>query len=945
MLVCHPGQRWVSRTEPELGLGIVLQVANRRAAVSFPAAEEERTYSTDDAPLVRVEYLPGDQIKTDAGEWITVTVVASLKECFIYSCLTELDEKVQLHEKNLDSSVQFAKPLERVFIGQFEKSSKFNLRSLTLHHKHTHQRSSLYGFLGPRIERLPHQLYIANEVANREFPRVLLADEVGLGKTIEAGLVLHRMLLDGRVTSALVVVPDQLVFQWFIEMRRKFNLDFSIAEQQDFLSQVQDEEQSSAKFSQLTLVPQSYLTSNDQNIGQLLEQDWDLLIVDEAHHLKWAEGKAGEDFQAIEKLAAVIPSLILLTATPLQLGIQGHFGRLKLLDPNRYADLEKYIEEEEGYQNVSLLIGYLEDLESEPIDSIPQNFLIDLEKILDLTHIEDSSKLSSTTLIKDLQDQHGTGRVLFRNTRKNIGSTNKRKLIEHSLTNQGEYRKAIAELRSNQEQLYPEINYSSSWTTTDPRSLWLSQWLKENPNLKTLCICAHTSTAIQLEKWLKLTHGIKSGVFHSELTLVQRDRAAAYFSDHVDGAQILVCSEIGSEGRNFQFAHNLVLFDLPYNPDLLEQRIGRLDRIGQTETINIHVPVIHGTAQKRLLDWFHQGINAIESTCPTGTSLFDEFFTELESILWDQTASLKFKGLIKATAIRKDHLLEENRAGRDRLIELNSFDKKIADELMFNIEKQTRSDELKVYMDCIFDEFGVDSEDDVDHCIVLHPGDHMAYETFPHLPHEGVSGTFSHKIAKSRDDLQFFTWEHPMVLGAMELLLNSGFGNSACSVVTNTKMIKGSIALEAIYVVVCPAPANLRIERYFSESIIRILINNTGSDIHQQYSSDWLARNTTDIPEITAQKVVNQVRTQLEKLTKVGETKSQEKSKNIITMAKNEITRQLESEIIRLKRLAKINKSIRSIEIKTLEIKLSQSLAFMENTYCKLDSLRILIAT
>ena len=947
MLACHPGQRWVSRTEPELGLGLVLQVADRRAIVSFPAAEEERAYATDNAPLIRVEYLLGDHIKTDSGEWITVNSITTLNECFVYTGTTESEQKIKIHERNLDSSVQFSKPLERVFIGQFERSSKFNLRSLTLHHKHVHQTSSSYGFLGPRIERLPHQLYIANEVATREYPRVLLADEVGLGKTIEAGLILHRMLLEGRVASALVVVPDQLLFQWFIEMRRKFNLDFSIVEQLDVLPQEDDEEaaQSTDMFSQLTLVPQSFLTEDNQNLAKLLEQHWDVLVVDEAHHLTWSEGKVGEDFQAIEKLSAVTPALILLTATPLQLGMRGHFERLKLLDPHRYVNLEKYVAEEEGYKKVSELVGRLEGLNSQQVDGIPDDILAETEKLLGSKVVQENFNTTVEDLIKELQDHHGTGRVLFRNTRSNIGNANQRILIEHSLPTPEEYPSTVADFKTTLEQLYPEVNYGEGWTTIDPRASWLAQWLKENPTLKVLCICAHESTAIQLEKWLNFTQGIKSGVFHSELNLVQRDRAAAYFADQKDGAQVLVCSEIGSEGRNFQFAHNLVLFDLPYNPELLEQRIGRLDRIGQTETINIHTPVMAETAQKSLLDWFHHGLNAIENTCPAGASLFAEFFDDLESTLWNREGDAKIKKLIANTARNRKTLLEGLRIGRDRLLELNSFDKNLAEELVHNIQKQDRPDELKEYMDCLFDEFGVESEDDADQCIVLHPGDHMPCETFPHLPSDGISGTFSQEVAKSRDDLQFFTWEHPMVTGAMELLLNSGFGNSACSVVKNTGMIKGSVALESNYVIVCPAPADLRVERFFSESIIRVLVNNTGSDVNNKYSVDWLARNTTDIPEITAQKVVNQVRVQLENLSKVGEEKSQDRTSEIKTVAKKEMKRQFESEIKRLKRLATINKNIRPIEIKTLEIKLSQSLAFIDNTYCKLDSLRILIAT
>jgi predicted amidophosphoribosyltransferase len=106
-------------------------------------------------------------------------------------------------------------------------------------------------------------------------------------------------------------------------------------------------------------------------------------------------------------------------------------------------------------------------------------------------------------------------------------------------------------------------------------------------------------------------------VFHEDLTLVQRDRAAAWFSE-ADGARLLLCSEIGSEGRNFQFAHHLILFDLPLKPDLLEQRIGRLDRIGQTEDIKIHVPYIAGSGEEVLARWYHEGLNAFEKNLEGG---------------------------------------------------------------------------------------------------------------------------------------------------------------------------------------------------------------------------------------------------------------------------------------------------------------------------------------
>ncbi|STU57680.1 RNA polymerase associated protein RapA [Klebsiella pneumoniae subsp. ozaenae] len=110
-----------------------------------------------------------------------------------------------------------------------------------------------------------------------------------------------------------------------------------------------------------------------------------------------------------------------------------------------------------------------------------------------------------------------------------------------------------------------------------------------------LVICAKAATALQLEQVLREREGIRAAVFHEGMSIIERDRAAAWFAEEDTGAQVLLCSEIGSEGRNFQFASNLVMFDLPFNPDLLEQRIGRLDRIGQAHDIQIHVPYLEKT--------------------------------------------------------------------------------------------------------------------------------------------------------------------------------------------------------------------------------------------------------------------------------------------------------------------------------------------------------------
>src|SRR5262249_47911084 len=138
-----------------------------------------------------------------------------------------------------------------------------------------------------------------------------------------------------------------------------------------------------------------------------------------------------------------------------------------------------------------------------------------------------------------------------------------------------------------------------------------------------ICRTQAKVTAIEatLRQQLK---NMKAAVFHEGLSLLQRDRNAAWFADK-HGAQVLLCSEIGSEGRNFQFAHHLVLFDLPLDPEILEQGIGRLDRIGQTSEIQVHVPFVTGTGQEVLARWYHDGLNAFEKNLQGGRELLELF--------------------------------------------------------------------------------------------------------------------------------------------------------------------------------------------------------------------------------------------------------------------------------------------------------------------------------
>src|SRR5690606_37416301 len=308
-------------------------------------------------------------------------------------------------ELQLSAHVQLTTPLQRLTSGQVDSLAAYQLRVETFGHIHRRQQSKVAGLLGARTSLLPHQIYIAAEVAQRFAPRVLLADEVGLGKTIEAGLILHQQLHTDRASRVLIVVPTPLLHQWLVEMLRRFNLRFSIFDGER-IAAAREEDADSNPFDaeQLVLCSLEWLCGDTDAQALAQQAGWDLLIVDEAHHLHWQESGASDDYRCVEALAAVSSGLLLLTATPEQAGIESHFARLRLLDPARYNDLAQFKAEEANYLQLNALV---QELLAKP-GKIPAK----LKKMLG-----DDIGADTDSIIRQLLDRHGTGRVLFRNTR------------------------------------------------------------------------------------------------------------------------------------------------------------------------------------------------------------------------------------------------------------------------------------------------------------------------------------------------------------------------------------------------------------------------------------------------------------------------------------------------------------------------------------------------
>ena len=950
----QPGQRWVSNTESELGLGIVLEVANRRVSISFPAANEKRTYAVDIAPLSRVRYEVEQQVSNQEGQTIVITEVEEHNGCLIYLGVDENEQIIVLPELELDSFVQFSKPQERLFAGQIDKNRAFALRFDTLRYFRQLQQSPVTGLSGARIELLPHQLYIANETANRYAPRVLLADEVGLGKTIEAGLIIHQQLITGRAKRVLIAVPDSLIHQWLVEMLRRFNLFFTILDEERCLALVESGTDNPFESAQLVLCSMSFLTGHAERIQQAAAAEWDLLVVDEAHHLEWNEQQASPAYTAIETLSKHTIGLLLLTATPEQLGIEGHFARLRLLDPARYFDIESFRAEEARYAPVNELVQQLlaEDgpsqLASPAVQAELTSFLgkaAITAVISELQQDDNDPQQTLKRLIRELLDRHGTGRVLFRNTRSSIEGFPARRLNQYLLT-----APEIPETEANTDpdaaletQLLPELMLGANWLKLDPRVEWLIEFLKQQRGNKILVICARADTALELEQHLNLKHGAQSAVFHEGLSLVARDRAAAYFADEDEGAQVLICSEIGSEGRNFQFSNQLVLFDLPLNPDLLEQRIGRLDRIGQRHEIQLHVPCYENSAQHVLLRWYHEGVNAFEYTCAIGQSLYREFEQPLQRCLDGPEDQLAIDKLVEQTNSSAVTLLEQLQNGRDRLLELNSCDTDRAAQIIEDMHEQEQRRALSNYMEQVFDQFGIDQEHHSASSVVLRPGEHMLGHSFPGLPEDGLTATYQRELALSREDYHYLTWEHPMVTGAMDMVMNGEFGNNTICTMKLPPLKAGVILLEAIFTMSCPAPPALQLHRYLPLTLVRVVVDSKLNDLSNILTEKHFSRLGQKVRRHTAQDFVRHARPKIVDMIKQAEQLAGKQELAIIEKASGKMNTLQQSEQARLQALAKVNPNIRQEEIDHLSDETSDMQHYLDSTHIKLDALRLAV--
>lgn len=447
------------------------------------------------------------------------------------------------------------------------------------------------------VETYWYQLETVRKVLKQFRGRVLLADEVGLGKTIEAGMVLKEYLLRGMAERVLVLTPATLVGQWREEMATKFEIEFATS--YDSLLRNDPE-----KFwSQPRVIASIAMARRAEHQEILAKQNYDIVIVDEAHHLK---NRATANWKLVNALNKRF--LLLLSATPVQNSLVELYNLLTLLKPGIFKTEKEF---RASYMasgkprtpaNKEKMRDLMRDVMIRNTRSLvdvklPPRHATTLR--VDPSEEERACYLELTGLVAEAHRKATTQqRMALRYLLSAAGSTTS--TAAGAIARYIESKNGAREWRKLQER-YAAIAPSG-------KEQALVELLRRNPAEKKMVFVHHRETLRRLAELAK-REGVACEQFEGGMTGPEKDAAVRAFHDEVP---LLICTESGGEGRNLQFCNTLINFDLPWNPMTIEQRIGRIHRIGQTRDVFIFNLATRGTLEEQVLKILDEKINMFE---------------------------------------------------------------------------------------------------------------------------------------------------------------------------------------------------------------------------------------------------------------------------------------------------------------------------------------------
>jgi ATP-dependent helicase HepA len=645
--------------------------------------------------------------------------------------------------------------VERLVSGRLDDVNDFLTRLAALHLLTLREADGLGSFLGGRVRLFPHQLYVAERATTKEPVRWLLADEVGLGKTIEAALILNRLVHAGKVERCLIVAPEALTVQWLGELWRKYHQAFTLLDAPRLADVARDFGKDFNPFDvhRRAIIALEMLTTDPGLTSQAVKAGIDLLVVDEAQRLRRPPGHPGEPaWRAIAPIAALGRHVLLLSATPLEDDAHGFFRLLQLLRPQEFPDDMSF---EARLASGTPLPPCTSSTRRSDIGGLPPRVGIPIS-------VEQSNGWKLQRQVEATLRSAPAADAVAR-----------RKKVDRVRRAQASGAALSAVLGPDERELREQAD---AMNASDPRLAWLvaqaRRWKEANE--KTLVFVAHRETLEMLRTALSHHAQLATGAFHEELSPARRDTEVALFRNP-DGPSVLVSTEAGGEGRNFEFCRRLVLFDLPWKPATVEQRIGRLDRIGRrlpVEIVYFRPPDGIGADVVRLLETLDVFIEPSAGLEPQ----LAHVERTLEEIALDPSASL--------TDVRLETVIGDARAARTRIREAayrqlhrEPYRSDMSGGLLARIPAELDAlNEQVVVTLCARLGFNVEHTRGR-RTFAIELGNESLVDSLPGVPGgSSYIGSFDREEAVEDESIDFFASGHPLVEGVFAHLEDSQIG-------------------------------------------------------------------------------------------------------------------------------------------------------------------------
>ncbi len=804
-----------------------------------------------------------------------------------------------LPERSLSDAAK--SPGEKLLAEEFEDVEYFDLRTRAVHIKTAYTFEDLVSLSNARVELKPHQVFVAHRVVQHPKPRFLLADEVGLGKTIEAGMILKELRARGLVERVLALVPANLVNQWQRELRSKFNEDFVPYDSMTLRYLEREHPDENPWALNQRIITSLQLARREPTREQLAEVKWDAVIIDEAHHLRrYLEGvdergrlriRNTQTYLVGEIASGNADSLLFLTATPLQLTSYELFSLLALLDPSlfpSFSDFEQFrlFALRRINEAHSILQAHPSPDEYHHLRVIWEELrklLSDVPEIPPLSQMDETARLNCQNILRDL---HQISKVMIRNRRREIGGFPPRtahvipvdltpeemalyeavtdyvgrgyraakhaqdviagflmvtfqKILTSStrallaalerrraklrgddfdaelaqilagdriageglaevLVTDGEggewesqeFSQILtrAEVSAQREIVGAELRTldgliaSIKSLNQDSKAIQLvkaiRRILESDPQEKVLIFSQFLETQRYL-KWILEQEGFTVQTFSGNMSAREKDEAVERFREN---SQILISTEAGGEGRNFQFCHIMFNYDLPWNPMRIEQRIGRVDRIGQRRSVQIYNFAATGTIEERILQVLQQRIRLFEETIGSLDPILGEFERDLERLIMETRADLSRE--FENFGVNWEKKVAEARAMEERLadfvMDFRSYRRDEADRLLARRPPVNHEDVRDLVRDflALYPPGSGKYEERTDGTVAIELP-RAFIEQITGKARDTYHGTFEPQLALSKESLDFFAIGHELIDNIIELCQSERFGGTA----------------------------------------------------------------------------------------------------------------------------------------------------------------------